>query len=242
MNVKTFAIAISFLFLASCSSSSKTTGGGEGTYSTGNLESGYEHYHDGGRIYVGPQLSAENIKELKSSTDIDVLINLRGLSENKKVPFDAKTEARSVGLSYYQVPFMKGMTPSGQAITKIESILKKHSGQKALVYCASGNRAAGWYGAHKATNNSLSTTAAMGHAKSMGLNNRKLAGIMTAYLARSGITTEDIVEESTAAVVNKGQSVINGAVEGATEAVSGASKKMDDEIDDALETENPMDF
>ena len=243
MNLKFMTLAFSFLWLASCSSSPETSGESAGEYTTDNLSSGYEYYSDGGRIFVGPQLSAEDIKELKSDKDIDVLINVRGMGENKKVKFDPKVEAQSVGIAFYQVPFMKKLSPSHKAISKMESILKKHSGKNILVYCASGNRAAGWYAVHQATNNSLSTSAAMDHAKGMGLNNRKLKGIMTAYLASSGITTEDVVSEATSGAeeeMEEGMSKAKGAAAG--KAMKKAKKAEAEVVDEALETEDPMDY
>jgi|GEM_PF-6340682 len=231
----------SFLVVG-CSSKSKD--GDAGSVEIAQLGSGYEYYKDADGIIVGPQPSAEDIKEFKSDGNVAVIINVRSKRENRKVKFNPKTVAKSVGIKYYQIPLMKNRAPNKAAAEKISQIVKKADGKDVLVYCSSGNRAAAWYGIHKAMGGETTTNQAVNAAVGMGLNNRQLKTMLTGFLASSGLTTTDNLSEmAQGAEEDAGQMMdsAEGKVEGGAADLQQQGEETMDSVEEALEPEDSLD-
>ena len=193
-------VVLGAFFLAACASTPEPE---TKSFTTERLATGYEVHGDGGNFLVGPQLSSEDFKELKATTDVDLIINLRSASENRKVPFDQWQLAQRLGLEYHQIPLLNKGTLNPKSIDRIEALLQKRPGKKVLVYCASGNRAAAWYSLHKAANTPTNSEQALTLSHKMGLKNRKLKGILTAYLSKAGLVDDDFVLEDESAKLQK---------------------------------------
>lgn len=175
-----------FLFV-SCASTNKIEPEG---FSKKYLKTNYEYFSDGGQFIVGPQLSSEDFKELKASTDVAVIVNLRSPAENSRVAFDQWELARTLGFDYHQVPLMNGGKINPSSLARIDSLLQSKGTQKVLVYCSSGNRAAAWYSLYKSSKSAKTTEEALQVSQKMGLQNQRLKGILTAYLSKAGLTED----------------------------------------------------
>jgi|GEM_PF-2869425 len=204
-------------------------------FKSDRLASGFEYYTDGSEFLVGPQLSSEDFKELKASSDIELLINLRNPGENKKVPFDQWQLAQTLGIEYHQIPLMNRGKINPKSVDRIEALLQSRKGKKALVYCSSGNRAAAWYSLHRSINSAINSEQAIGYGDNMGLKNRKLRGILTAYLSKAGLVDEGLVVQEERALLAP-QIIERSPIT--------PMPPMEDRIieieDDAIETDDPM--
>ena len=178
-----------------CSSKSKSEGTTD-DYKVAETGSGYEYYSVNDMYFIGPQPTAENIKEFKSDLDIGVVINLRSRRENKKLDFDPKKVSKSVGIAYHNIPLMKRGAPSDMAMAKIEKIIMQNDGKRVLLHCSSGNRAAAWYAAYMAKKTRMTTDAAIENAKKVGLRNKKLKMQLSSYFEKNNITETAMAESA----------------------------------------------
>ena len=116
---------------------------------TTNSGFGYLSHKD--KVFFSEQPNPNHLIDLKREENIDVVINLRNFKENKELDYNPKKEAQKLKLTYYQIPFFNELEgPHKKNIEKVEKTFMKHHkpGDKILVHCSSGNRAAAWFGTH----------------------------------------------------------------------------------------------
>ncbi len=112
--------------------------------------------------------------------DFKLVINIRAANEIK---FDEKAIVEKDGIAYYNVPLMKDGKIQDSAVTAIHEIIGKHKGEKMLFHCSSGNRVAGWYGAHMARDMGFDTETSVMLAKKAGMTKDSMEEILRAYIA-----------------------------------------------------------
>lgn len=116
---------------------------------------------------------------------VTTVINLRAPEEMKGMDFDPKKLAQDAGLTYYNVPMASGQPISKTTLAEIESIYMKHhkNGEKVIVQCASGQRAAAWFAYHLKTQHGDKVSTAIEKAKELGLSRPDLIESLEKTLA-----------------------------------------------------------
>ena len=118
--------------------------------------------------------------EAAAAAGVEVMVDLRGPSEAK---WDEGEAVEGLGLTYHNVPVSRGSdTFSRDAMERIEEIVAEHRGQKILLHCSTGNRAAGWLATHLVTRHGLETDAAVEVARKAGMSKPKIESRVRNYL------------------------------------------------------------
>jgi uncharacterized protein (TIGR01244 family) len=147
---------------------------------------GYKSYHE--KVFLAGQPTNEQLASLKSKEKIEVVINLRSAEEIKGLNFDPKDGAESLKLTYYNLPFFKDGELDKDTIAKIESTFMTHhkAGQKVLVNCSSGNRAAAWFATHFANHHGDPIDKAISEGQAAGMHGELVAKVREHLKATKG--------------------------------------------------------
>ncbi|MBL4893848.1 MAG: hypothetical protein JKY59_03105 [Emcibacter sp.] len=129
-----------------------------------------------GSIYMAGQPDPATLATLKDS-GFEVVINIRHEDE---VKFDEKSLV--TGLSYYNIPLLKDGKIQDAAVVDIHTALSENKGKKILLHCSSGNRVAGWLGAHLGRDRGYTTDKAVALAKQAGMTKAGMEKILRNYL------------------------------------------------------------
>ena len=152
-----------YLLLVGCAQS--------GNYDSRNIsEFSYKSYHE--KVFLAGQPTNEQLASFHKKEKVDVVINLRNDNEVSGLKFDPKTGAESLKLTYYHLPLLVNGKLDKTSIANIESTFMFHhkQGEKVLVYCSSGNRAAAWLATHFVSQHGLSIEKAINEGKASGLS------------------------------------------------------------------------
>ncbi len=131
-------------------------------------------------FFFSPRSSKEGLAALKE-LGVQKVIDLKTPQENEG--FTDKENAVSLGLEYHNVPVASCSTLSKDRVRELNEILEVHEGKKALIYCASGNRAGAWLAAHLFFDHNFSIEEAISKAKQAGVDKEALIADMRAHLA-----------------------------------------------------------
>ncbi|WP_339862904.1 beta-lactamase hydrolase domain-containing protein [Paremcibacter congregatus] len=131
-----------------------------------------------GRIYMAGQPDEATLASLKDQ-GFDMVINIRSPQE---MTFDEQTIVTAQGLDYHNLPLMKDGAIDDQTVTDIHQVIEASPGKKILLHCSSGNRVAGWFGAHLARDMHMSPEEAIATAKQAGLTKASMEKILRSYL------------------------------------------------------------
>lgn len=138
-------------------------------------------------VYLSGQPDQTGL-EVAAAHGVEVVVNLRDPSE---LEWDEQSAADGLGLIYYNVPVSRGSdTFSREAMQRIEAIVGEHRGQKILVHCASGNRAAGWLATHLATQHGLAADEAVAVAREAGMSKVVIESRVRNYLQQPSEAVE----------------------------------------------------
>lgn len=134
-------------------------------------------------IFFSGQPDAEGLKAFKDA-GVTTVINLRPEDEIKELNFDEAAEASKLGLEYHAYPWPKKEALQAEAVQSIERVaVEKHkAGEKVLLHCSSGNRAAGWFAVHLRKGHGMSIEDAFGTAKAAGLSRESTQQQVREYL------------------------------------------------------------
>lgn len=88
-------------------------------------------------LVTGSQPSRADLEKLKAA-GVTTVINLRGSGED--AGFDEAAAAKTLGLHYVAIPIAGGAEVTAENAAKLDAAMRKADG-KALIHCASGNRA-----------------------------------------------------------------------------------------------------
>lgn len=129
-------------------------------------------------IFFSGQPDAEGLKAFKLA-GVTTVINLRPEDEMSTLDFDEAAEASELGLEYHNFPW-----PLPESIESIERVAteKHRAGEKVLLHCSSGNRAAGWFAIHLRKEHGMSLEDAFGAAKAAGLSRESTQQQVRDYL------------------------------------------------------------
>ena len=134
-------------------------------------------------VYISGQPKLQDFMEAKKD-GIKLVINLRTAKDKGHSKSKLKKEMKVItkaGIKYYNIPFSP-CTASKKSFDKIEEVLKKHKGEKTLIHCSTGNRAAAWFASHMKNQHKVTTEQALLRAEQMGLNKKKMKKIIYEYL------------------------------------------------------------
>lgn len=131
-----------------------------------------------GSIYMAGQPDEATLKDLKD-LGFEVVINIRGKDE---LTFDEKALVEEQGLTYYNLPLLHDGKIQDSAVEEIHQAVKSNRGRKILFHCSSGNRIAGWFGAHLVRDMGFETERAVNLAKQAGMTKAGMEKILRAYL------------------------------------------------------------
>ena len=109
-----------------------------------------------------------------------MVINLRDPSE---FDWDEANAAATAGLTYYNVPIAsRGNSFDAEAIEKIGALVKKHSDERVLLHCSSGNRASAWLAIHLVNDHGMNVDTSISLAKRAGLTKPNIETRVRNYL------------------------------------------------------------
>lgn len=131
-------------------------------------------------LYLASQPSLESLAAAKER-NIGVIINLREPSE---YDWDEEAAATSLGFTYYNLPIPSSAPFSPATIKQVDSLVNRHSNQKILIHCSSGNRAAGWLAIHLVKQHNLETSQAMDIANKAGITKQAIREKVHDYLTQ----------------------------------------------------------
>lgn len=132
-----------------------------------------------GTIFMTGQPSPDTLQNLPGD-GFNVVINIRAADE---IDFDEPAIVKKGGMTYYNIPLMKAGKIQDSAVTEIHEALMENKGKKILLHCSSGNRVAGWLGAHLAQDMGYDTEAAVASARKGGMTKDSMERILRDYLA-----------------------------------------------------------
>ncbi|MCF6195298.1 MAG: sulfur transferase domain-containing protein [Emcibacter sp.] len=132
-----------------------------------------------GTIFMTGQPSPDTLKSLPND-GFNVVINIRAADE---INFDEPAIVKKGGMTYYNIPLMKAGKIQDSAVTEIHEALMENKGKKILLHCSSGNRVAGWLGAHLARDMGYDTEVAVASARKGGMTKDSMERILRDYLA-----------------------------------------------------------
>lgn len=121
----------------------------------------------GGRIYFAGQPSTADLAEY-AKRGVKTIVNLRAPAEMEKLGFDEAAAAKSLGMTYLNVP-VGGALPSDGELAKIYAALAKGGKEKVLLHCASSNRVGMTWAVFRGTQHGLDAEAALAEGKAAGL-------------------------------------------------------------------------
>ena len=144
---------------------------------------GTENVREYHGIFFSGQPDAEGLKAFKLA-GVTTVINLRPEDEMSTLDFDEAAEASELGLEYHAYPWPKKEALQAEAVQSIERVAveKYKAGEKVLLHCSSGNRAAGWFAVHLRKGHGMSIEDAFGTAKAAGLSRESTLQQVREYL------------------------------------------------------------
>ena len=163
-NLKSISILFALFSIVGCASATHAPNVTKGEFAD-------VPYVTRSKTYFMKQPTAEALAAAKAE-GVTTVINLRTAEEMKDVKFDAAATAKTQGLNYYHIPVdAKAATVSKETLAQIEDTYMKHhsKGEKVIVHCASGQRAAGWFAYHIKTRHQETTDNALKEAAEVGL-------------------------------------------------------------------------
>lgn len=117
-------------------------------------------------LYFSDQPDAATLIEARDR-GVGTVINLRDPSE---FDWDEASAAKDAGLAYYNIPIASDSTSFDiDAMNQISALVKKHSDQKILLHCASGNRASAWLAIHLVKDHGMNMDSSILLAQKAGL-------------------------------------------------------------------------
>lgn len=131
-----------------------------------------------GTIHMAGQPDEATVKSLKDK-GYEVVINIRGADE---VSFDEAGLVTAQGLRYHNLPLLKDGAIMGQAVDQIHHVIEENHGKKILLHCSSGNRVAGWLGAHLAKDMHMGPEKVIHTARQAGMTKAGMEKILRAYM------------------------------------------------------------
>lgn len=119
-----------------------------------------------GELRFAGQPDAQSFAAL-AGEGIEVVINLR---EPDEMNFDNASVAAAAGLQYYAVPISRsGPGFDAAAIQQLHALVEQHRDDDILMYCASGNRVAGWYATYLVERRGFRLEEALAQARGRGM-------------------------------------------------------------------------
>ena len=91
-------------------------------------------------IVVGPQLTADELKTLKSQK-VTQVINFRTVDEMKTLSYDEAAILKAEGIEYHLIPMGKSLGYTPAQLTEFNDVMQKHGAEKTVLHCRSGYRA-----------------------------------------------------------------------------------------------------
>lgn len=135
-------------------------------------------------ITVADQPTTEDLETLKNEGFTSVA-NLRNAGEPDQPmgPGEEEERVRALGMDYLHRGF--GAPPwSEEAVAEVCGFLDRHAGDRVLVHCRKGGRAAALVLIHRALREGWKPSEALARGKALGLEvEGKLAGAVEDYLA-----------------------------------------------------------
>lgn len=124
----------------------------------GNLLTVYQYKN----IYLSAAPDSDALTKLKKE-GVQVVIDLRESKESR----GAKESIEKQGMKFYSFPVAKGTLASKKTVQDISDVVNNK--QKVLVFCATGQRAYGWIGAHLLLQGEVTEDTAISISKEAGL-------------------------------------------------------------------------
>lgn len=134
-----------------------------------------------GRFYVGGAPTLQGLDDVKS-LGVTTIIDLRQPNED---PLNEPVAARTKGFHYIRLP-MSGDRLSADQAERFMEAMHQHDGEKVLIHCAGGNRAAAMYGLYLGASGACPTREALERAKKAGLTNQTLSDQVRRELKQRG--------------------------------------------------------
>lgn len=130
-------------------------------------------------LYISSQPD-EDTFDIARGKGVLLVINLREPAESD---WDDKNAAEQAELSYYNIPISgKAQSFDPAAIKQISTLVQQHKGQKILLYCSSGNRAAAWLAMQLIQEHDVDVEKAILLAKQTGLTSPEIEARVRQYL------------------------------------------------------------
>lgn len=127
-----------------------------------------ENFRYGADHISSAQPSAEHLRAL-AAQGVTVVINFRD---------DALAEepswATAAGMAYYHIPIADGNELSAAKVAQLDQLFNAIAGQKALLHCSTGNRAAAMLALHAAWHQNASVEQALAIGQHHGLDSETL--------------------------------------------------------------------
>lgn len=149
----------------------------EGPFTWGGVENVTRLHH----LWFSGQTDAAALERARAE-DVEVVINLRDPSEH---PWDEKSAAEALGMTYYNVPVRKGEPFDPAAFQRIEALVEKHHEQQVLLHCSSSNRAGGWLATHLVGKHGMPVDAALAVARRSGITKGAIEKNVRLYVAET---------------------------------------------------------
>ncbi|MEM7628285.1 MAG: sulfur transferase domain-containing protein [Planctomycetota bacterium] len=136
---------------------------------TGAPVEGMDGFYRAGRVVVGPQPTAEDLRAFRER-GVGTVVNLRSRAEvedPERVTFDQAGELRTLGARYEHIPLGGADGYSPEDVERFDAILREADGD-VLVHCASGGRARSMWQAWLISKRGYSAEEADAIARSLG--------------------------------------------------------------------------
>lgn len=97
-------------------------------------------------VTIMPQPETKQLKQL-ATTDIKTVISFRTAEETKSLAFNEAQILQQQGINFYNIEIGENHPYSLQKLIRFNQIMEQNKGQKIIIHCRSGNRAAQVYAA-----------------------------------------------------------------------------------------------
>lgn len=135
---------------------------------------------DAGKVFLGGQPSEDALKRL-AAEGVSTIINFRTPAEmanRQRVPFDEAEVAKSLGITYIQIPLGGKDYPfKPSAVAAFAEALKKAKG-KPLVHCGSAYRASHMWSAYLAKYEGMDINEAIAHGRAANMGTQAVEELL----------------------------------------------------------------
>jgi protein tyrosine phosphatase (PTP) superfamily phosphohydrolase (DUF442 family) len=138
-------------------------------------------------LYIGGQPNEIQLKRIMDDEGVNVVVNLRNEDEMEGNLKDFENHVKKLGAKYHILPVMNNGNLNEKMFSNVESVIQNHhkNGERILIHCASGNRAAAWLATHLKFQKDQSTKEALNIAIEAGLTDTEYQNQVKEILNRN---------------------------------------------------------